>query len=230
MEWLAVAEEHFSYYHILSKPAHITLAHASLSVLLHLDNTIGRDTMCGRPNNLLPLLTHMAIRHVKESLLSLRTTIPLHVFLIFWRPFFFTSTININLTSFFSLKGWHMYMWLLTHTWSHVWSHSCTWYTHTWLNAQGNQIWLSLQHYRPWPIGVLSLHCCFWSSPPRWWQWRAIRCGDVSDLMADPTLTEEELGFHSKKDLTTVRWRTGLRLHYTILVLDLLLTPLSLFW
>ena len=107
-ERLAAAEERLSYYHILPEPAHTTLAHASLSVLLHLDDTIGRDTMRGRPGNLLPLLTHMAIGRVKESPLSLGTTTPLRAFLIFWRPFFFASAININLTIFFSLKGWHM--------------------------------------------------------------------------------------------------------------------------
>ncbi|KAN0126421.1 hypothetical protein V8E52_000061 [Russula decolorans] len=44
-ERLAAAEERLSYYHILPEPAHTTLAHASLSVLLHLDNKIDRDTI-----------------------------------------------------------------------------------------------------------------------------------------------------------------------------------------
>ena len=44
-ERLAKAEEHVSYYHILPEPAHTVLAHASLSVLLHLDDKIDRDTM-----------------------------------------------------------------------------------------------------------------------------------------------------------------------------------------
>src|SRR6202789_3269950 len=37
-ERLAAAEERLSYYHILPEPAHTTLAHISLSVLLHLDD------------------------------------------------------------------------------------------------------------------------------------------------------------------------------------------------
>src|SRR5258708_654181 len=41
---LAAAEERLSYYHILPESAHTILAHASLSVLLHLDDEIDRDT------------------------------------------------------------------------------------------------------------------------------------------------------------------------------------------
>jgi hypothetical protein len=37
-ERIATAEERLSYYHILPEPAHIILAHASLSVLLQLDD------------------------------------------------------------------------------------------------------------------------------------------------------------------------------------------------
>src|SRR6266849_6547418 len=46
---LAAAEEHLSYYHILPEPAHTILAHASLSVLLHLDDEIDRDTIARFP-------------------------------------------------------------------------------------------------------------------------------------------------------------------------------------
>jgi hypothetical protein len=42
---LAVAEPRLSYFHILPEPAHTVLAHASLSVLLHLDDEIDRDTI-----------------------------------------------------------------------------------------------------------------------------------------------------------------------------------------
>ena len=44
-ERLATAEGRLSYYHILPEPAHTTLAHASLSVLLQLDDKIDRDTI-----------------------------------------------------------------------------------------------------------------------------------------------------------------------------------------
>ena len=44
-ERLATAEERLSYYHILPEPAHTILAHASLSVLLQLDDKIDRDTI-----------------------------------------------------------------------------------------------------------------------------------------------------------------------------------------
>ena len=44
-ERLATAEDHLSYYHILYEPAHTILAHASLSVLLQLDNKIDSDTI-----------------------------------------------------------------------------------------------------------------------------------------------------------------------------------------
>jgi ankyrin repeat protein len=44
-ERLAAAEERLSYYHILPEPAHTILAHISLSVLLHLDDKIDRDTI-----------------------------------------------------------------------------------------------------------------------------------------------------------------------------------------
>ena len=42
---LAADKERLSYYHILPEPAHPILAHASLSVLLHLDEKIDRDTI-----------------------------------------------------------------------------------------------------------------------------------------------------------------------------------------
>jgi hypothetical protein len=48
-ERLATAEERLSYYHILPEPAHAILAHASLSVLLHLDDEIDRNTIAQFP-------------------------------------------------------------------------------------------------------------------------------------------------------------------------------------
>jgi hypothetical protein len=42
---LAKAEKRLSYYHILPEPAHTVIAHASLSVLLQLDDKIDRDTI-----------------------------------------------------------------------------------------------------------------------------------------------------------------------------------------
>ena len=48
-ERLAAAEERLSYYNILPKLAHTILAHASLSVLLHLDDEIDRDTIARFP-------------------------------------------------------------------------------------------------------------------------------------------------------------------------------------
>jgi len=44
-ERLATAEGRLSYYHILPEPGHTVLAHASLSVLLQLDDKIDRDTI-----------------------------------------------------------------------------------------------------------------------------------------------------------------------------------------
>jgi hypothetical protein len=48
-ERLATAEERLSYFHILPEPAHTSLAHASLSVLLQLDDKIDRNTMAHYP-------------------------------------------------------------------------------------------------------------------------------------------------------------------------------------
>src|SRR6266852_9356803 len=44
-ERLPNAEERLSFYHILPEPAHTLLAHASLSILLQLDDKIERDTI-----------------------------------------------------------------------------------------------------------------------------------------------------------------------------------------
>ena len=44
-ERLAAAEDSLSYYHILPEPAHTILAHSCLSILLHLDDQIDRDTI-----------------------------------------------------------------------------------------------------------------------------------------------------------------------------------------
>jgi ankyrin repeat protein len=46
---LATAEERLSYYHILPEPAHTILAHASLGVLLQLDDKIDRDAISHFP-------------------------------------------------------------------------------------------------------------------------------------------------------------------------------------
>jgi ankyrin repeat protein len=45
LERLATAEERLSFYHILPEPAHTLVAHASLNVLLQLDDKIDRDTI-----------------------------------------------------------------------------------------------------------------------------------------------------------------------------------------
>src|SRR6266852_4825820 len=57
LERLANAEERLSFYHTLPEPAHTLLAHASLSVLLQLDDKIDRDTIAHSP------LTPYAARH-----------------------------------------------------------------------------------------------------------------------------------------------------------------------
>ncbi|KAN0109335.1 Ankyrin repeat-containing domain protein [Russula decolorans] len=62
-EWLKNAEEHLSFYHILPEPAHTTLAHASLSVLVQLDDKIDRDTI-GR----VPLAPYAARHWVHHAL------------------------------------------------------------------------------------------------------------------------------------------------------------------
>ena len=54
---LAQAKEELSYYHILPRPAHTTLAQASLSVLLHLDARVTEDGKKNCP------LTSYAARH-----------------------------------------------------------------------------------------------------------------------------------------------------------------------
>src|SRR5580658_998203 len=48
-ERLATAEDRLSYYYILPEPAHTSLAHISLSVLLDLDDEIDRDTIAHSP-------------------------------------------------------------------------------------------------------------------------------------------------------------------------------------
>jgi ankyrin repeat protein len=48
-ERLATAEERLSYYHILPEPAHTILAHASLSVLLQLDDQIDQNSIAHFP-------------------------------------------------------------------------------------------------------------------------------------------------------------------------------------
>ena len=56
-ERLTTAKERLSYYHVLGEPAHDIFAHASLSVLLKLDDKIDRDTI-----NHVPLAPYAA-RH-----------------------------------------------------------------------------------------------------------------------------------------------------------------------
>src|SRR6266849_1425217 len=48
-ERLSTAEERLSFYHILPEPAHTILAHASLSVLLQLDDKVDRNTIDNFP-------------------------------------------------------------------------------------------------------------------------------------------------------------------------------------
>ena len=59
-ERLATSEEQLSYYHILRESAHAILAHASLSVLLQLDDQIDRNTIANFP------LAPYAARHLVD--------------------------------------------------------------------------------------------------------------------------------------------------------------------
>ena len=59
-ERLSTAEERLSFFHILPEPAHTVLAHASLSVLLQLDDKIDSDTIDHLP------LAPYAARHLVE--------------------------------------------------------------------------------------------------------------------------------------------------------------------
>ena len=61
-ERLATAEERLSYYHILLEPAHTILAHASLSVLLQLDDKINKDNI-----GLFPLAPYAARHWVNHA-------------------------------------------------------------------------------------------------------------------------------------------------------------------
>jgi hypothetical protein len=65
---LATAEERLSYYHIHPEPAHIVLAHASLSVLHQLDDKIDKDTI----NNfsLAPYAARHWVKHAQFSNVS----------------------------------------------------------------------------------------------------------------------------------------------------------------
>ncbi len=54
-ERLAAAEDRLSYYHILPEPAHTTLAHAGLSVLLQLDDKVDRNPLPTFPLPHMPL-------------------------------------------------------------------------------------------------------------------------------------------------------------------------------
>ena len=67
-ERLANAEGHLSFYHIILEPAHTTLAHASLSVLLQLDNKIDRDTIGCFP--LAPYAARHWVDHAQYSNVS----------------------------------------------------------------------------------------------------------------------------------------------------------------
>src|SRR5882757_6441040 len=62
-ERLAEADKHLSYYHILPEPAHTILAHASLSVLLELDDKIDRDSISHFP--LAPYAARYWVGHAK---------------------------------------------------------------------------------------------------------------------------------------------------------------------
>ncbi|KAN0109345.1 Ankyrin repeat-containing domain protein [Russula decolorans] len=67
-ERLANAEGHLSFYHILPEPAHTTLAHASLSVLLQLDDKIDRDIIGRFP--LAPYAARHWVDHAQYSNVS----------------------------------------------------------------------------------------------------------------------------------------------------------------
>ena len=62
-EQLAMAEERLSYYHILPESAHAILAHASLSVLLQLNDKIDQNTIANFP--LAPYATQHLVDHAQ---------------------------------------------------------------------------------------------------------------------------------------------------------------------
>src|SRR6266550_4134057 len=62
-ERLTTAEERLSYYYILPEPAHTILAHASLSVLLQLDDKIDQNTITHFP--LAPYAARYWVNHAK---------------------------------------------------------------------------------------------------------------------------------------------------------------------
>jgi hypothetical protein len=64
-ERLKTADEGLSYYHVLPESAHTTLAHAGLSVLLHLDDKIDRDTITYFP--LAPYAARHWVDHAQFS-------------------------------------------------------------------------------------------------------------------------------------------------------------------
>jgi hypothetical protein len=63
-----VAKELLSYYHILPEPAHTILAHTSLSVLLHLDDEIDRDTIALTPYATWYWVNHAQFRNVSSHI------------------------------------------------------------------------------------------------------------------------------------------------------------------
>src|SRR6266849_3651917 len=69
-ERLVNAEERLSSYHILPEPAHTLLAHASLSVLLQLDDKIDRDTIAN--SHLAPYAVRHWVDHAKYGDVSSR--------------------------------------------------------------------------------------------------------------------------------------------------------------
>src|ERR1700679_2501990 len=68
-ERLAAAEDCLSFYHILPEPAHTILAHASLTVLLQLDDKIDRDTITHFP--LAPYAARHCVDHAQFRNVSL---------------------------------------------------------------------------------------------------------------------------------------------------------------
>src|SRR6266849_443595 len=69
-ERLANAEERLSFYHFLPEPAHTLLVHASLSVLLQLDDKIDRDTITHYP--LAPYAARHRVDHAQYGDVSSR--------------------------------------------------------------------------------------------------------------------------------------------------------------
>src|SRR6202789_1888518 len=99
---LAAADERLSYYHVLPEPAHTILAHASLSVLLHLDDKIDRDSIAQFP--LAPYAARHWVDHAQFK------NVYTHIQKVMWLLFDFTKP--------------HFAAWVSLHDIDHHWTGS----------------------------------------------------------------------------------------------------------